>query len=131
MRSTLMMKKQKKATMAVSPQVARTLRKAVAAILEEPRRYDQDEMLLHLGPDNDNHMGTFSYTAVGRSRLPACGTRGLPGRLGHGPSRRTQEGAAAESGKLCHCEVGINGETGSELIRQRGKLAGQISPCLL
>lgn len=60
-----------KAKDAVSPRVARMLRKVIAHILDEPLRYDQDEVLVHREPGE-----SFFYTTIGEQKVPQCGTIG-------------------------------------------------------
>ncbi len=56
---------------AVSPKVARMLRKVIAHILDEPLRYDQDEVLVYQEPGE-----SFFYTIIGERKVPQCGTIG-------------------------------------------------------
>ena len=57
---------------AVSAKAARLLRKAVAHILEEPRRYDQNEVLTFQEPGTP-----FGYSYLGKTyKTPPCGTIG-------------------------------------------------------
>lgn len=56
---------------AVSPKAARLLRKVAAHILEEPKRYDQNEVLWRWEPGE-----LFSYSYTGTYKAPKCGTIG-------------------------------------------------------
>lgn len=56
---------------AIDAKRARILRKAVAHILEEPRRYDQNEPIVSCGPGEK-----FVYSVLGAMKAPRCRTIG-------------------------------------------------------